>query len=194
MMIERQNIIKLLGDRTNVYHSALLTTYSFDPIYFEAAHLSTLRKLGITNVVVLMDASMYDQLLSDSNYQCHSVSQYNYTLVRKENFHSGVFHPKVALLFGEEEGALIVGSGNLTYSGLVNNDEVWNAFHVQGNNSTHYPLFYQAWKYLSKSVNQTSSLVSRQIDWMLEQSPWLHQETPDMSWIMASRPPAAHRT
>ncbi len=185
-MIERQNIIKLLGDRTNVYHSALLTTYSFDPIYFEAVYLSTLRKLGITNVVVLMDASMYDQLLSDSNYQCHRVSQYNYTLVRKENFHSGVFHPKVVLLFGEEEGSLIVGSGNLTYSGLANNDEVWNAFHVQGNNSIHYPLFYQAWKYISQSANQTSSLVSRQIDWMLEQSPWLHQETTDSTVLLSS--------
>ena len=185
-MIERQNIIKLLGDRTNIYHSALLTTYSFDPIYFEAVYLSTLRKLGITNVVVLMDASMYDQLLSDSNYQCHRVSQYNYTLVRKENFYSGVFHPKVVLLFGEDEGTLIVGSGNLTYSGLANNDEVWNAFHVQGNNSIHYPLFYQAWKYLSQSANQTSSLVSRQIDWMLEQSPWLHQETTDSTVLLSS--------
>lgn len=185
-MIERQNIIKLLGDRTNIYHSALLTTYSFDPIYFEAVYLSTLRKLGITNVVVLMDASMYDQLLSDSNYQCHRVSQYNYTLVRKENFHSGVFHPKVVLLFGEEEGTLIVGSGNLTYSGLANNDEVWNAFHVQGNSSIHYPLFYHAWKYLSQSANQTSSLVSRQIDWMLEQSPWLHQETTDSTVLLSS--------
>lgn len=185
-MIERQNIIKLLGDRTNIYHSALLTTYSFDPIYFEAVYLSTLRKLGITNVVVLMDASMYDQLLSDSNYQCHRVSQYNYTLVRTENYHSGVFHPKVVLFFGEEEGTLIVGSGNLTYSGLANNDEVWNAFHVQGNNSIHYPLFYQAWKYLSQSANQTSSLVSRQIDWMLEQSPWLHQETTDSTALLSS--------
>ena len=185
-MIERQNIIKLLGDRTNIYHSALLTTYSFDPIYFEAVYLSTLRELGITNVVLLMDASMYDQLLSDSNYQCHRVSQYNYTLVRKENSHLGVFHPKVVLLFGEEEGTLIVGSGNLTYSGLANNDEVWNAFHVQGNNSIHYPLFYQAWKYLSQSANQTSSLASRQIDWMLEQSPWLHQETTDSTVLLSS--------
>lgn len=185
-MIERQNIIKLLGDRTNVYHSALLTTYSFDPIYFEAVYLSTLRKLGVTNIVVLMDASMYDQLLSDSNYQCHRVSQYNYTLVRQENHHSGVFHPKVVLLFGEEEGTLIVGSGNLTYSGLANNDEVWNAFHVQGNNSIHYPLFYQAWKYLSLFANQTSSLVSRQIAWMFEQSPWLYQESSDSSVLLSS--------
>ena len=68
-MIERKNIIKLIGDRTNVYHSALLTTYSFDPIYFESIYLSTLRKLGITNIVVLMDANMYDQLLADADYQ-----------------------------------------------------------------------------------------------------------------------------
>ena len=136
--------------------------------------------------MLFRSASMYDQLLSDSNYQCHRVSQYNYTLVRKENFHSGVFHPKVVLLFGEEEGSLIVGSGNLTYSGLANNDEVWNAFHVQGNNSIHYPLFYQAWKYISQPANQTSSLVSRQIDWMLEQSPWLHQETTDSTVLLSS--------
>ena len=97
-----------------------------------------------------------------------------------------MFHPKVALLFGEEEGTLIVGSGNLTYSGLANNDEVWNAFHVQGYSSIHYPLFYQAWKYLSQSANQTSSLVSRQIDWMLEQSPWLHQETTDSTVLLSS--------
>lgn len=38
-MIERKNIIKLLSDRSNVYHSALLTTYSFDPIFFESVSL-----------------------------------------------------------------------------------------------------------------------------------------------------------
>ena len=176
-MIERKNIIKLIGDRTNVYHSALLTTYSFDPIYFESIYLSTLRKLGITNIVVLMDANMYDQLLADADYQCHRVTQYNYTLVRQENAHSGVFHPKTVLLFGEEEGALIVGSGNLTYSGLSNNDEVWNVFHVQGNESANYPLFYKAWKYLSEGTIAKAPLVQRQIDWMIEQSPWLQKES-----------------
>ena len=175
-MIERKNIIKLIGDRTNVYHSALLTTYSFDPIFFESVCISTLRKLGITNVVVLMDAGMYDQLLDDSNYHCHNVSQLNYTLVRQENTHSGVFHPKIVLLFGEEEGLLIVGSGNLTYSGLLYNDEVWNAFHIQGADSVHFPLFYQAWVYLSHTTNHAASLVLRQIEWMKEQSPWLHKE------------------
>lgn len=176
-MIERKNIIKLLSDRSNVYHSAFLTTYNFDPIFFESVYLSILRKLGITNVVVLMDASMYDQLVADNNYQYHRVTPNNYTLVRQENTHSGVFHSKMALLFGEEEGALILGSGNLTYSGLSNNEEVWNAFHIKGNESIHYPLFYKAWKYLTSITASASPLVKRQIDWMEEQCHWLQKES-----------------
>ena len=176
-MIERRNIIRLLSDRTNVYHSALLTTYSFDPIFFESVYLSILRKLGITNIVILMDANMYDQLLADSNYQCHRVTQNNYTLVRQENTHSGVFHPKMVMLFGEEEGSLLLGSGNLTYSGLSNNEEVWSAFHVMGSESIHYPLFYKAWQYLKKVTSFVSPLVQRQIDWMQEQCTWVHNES-----------------
>ena len=175
-MIERKNIIELLRDRSNIYHSALLTTYSFDPIFFESVFLPTLRKLGVTNIVILMDASMYDQLLADTNYQCHQVTQSNYTLVRQENAYFGVFHPKMILLFGEEEGALILGSGNLTYSGHSNNEEVWNTFHMMGNESINYPLFYKAWKYLRNATSSVSPLVQRQLDWMLEQCPWLHKD------------------
>ena len=185
-MIERKNIIKLLSDRSNVYHSALLTTYSFDPIFFESVYLSTLRKLGITNIVVLMDASMYDQLLADTNYQCHRVTQDNYTLVRQENTYSGVFHPKMVLLFGEEEGALVIGSGNLTYSGLSNNEEVWSVFHVVRSESIHYPLFYKAWKYLRDATSSVSPLVQRQLDWMQEQSPWLHKDSNDETVLLQS--------
>lgn len=185
-MIERKNIIKLLSDRSNVYHSALLTTYSFDPIFFESVYLSTLRKLGVTNIVVLMDANMYDQLLADTNYQCHRVTQNNYTLVRQENTYSGVFHSKMVLLFGEEEGTLVLGSGNLTYSGLSNNEEVWSVFHVAGNDSIHYPLLNKAWKYLRGVTSSVSPLVQRQLDWMQEQSPWLHKDSNDGTILLLS--------
>ena len=185
-MIERKNIIKLLSDRSNVYHSALLTSYSFDPIFFESVYLSTLRKLGVTNIVVLMDASMYDKLLADTNYQCHRVTQNNYTLVRQENAYSGVFHPKMVLLFGEEEGVLVLGSGNLTYSGLSNNEEIWSVFHVAGNESIHYPLLYNAWKYLRDATSTVSPLVQRQLDWMQEQSPWLYKDSNDETVFLQS--------
>lgn len=176
-MIERKNIIKLLSERTktNVYHSAILTCFNFDPIFFESVYLSSLRTLGITNVIVLMDASMYDNMLADSSYSCHKVSPVNYTLVRQENKHHGVFHPKMTLLFGEEEGSVIVGSGNLTFSGISNNEEVWNAFHILGHKSPHYPLLYKAWLYVQNILTDASSLVKKQLGWIIEQSPWLQE-------------------
>ena len=174
-MIERKNIINLLGERTksNVYHSAILTCYNFDSIFFESVYLPSLRSLGVTNVIVLMDASMYDNMLADASYVCHRVSPINYTLVRQENLHHGVFHSKITLLFGEEEGALVIGSGNLTFSGLSNNEEVWNVFHVVGNESIHYPLLLKTWNYIRKALNDSPSLVKKQLDWIPEQSPWL---------------------
>lgn len=174
-MVERKNIIKLLTERTksNIYHSAILTCYNFDSIFFESVYLPSLRSLGITNVIVLMDAGMYDNMLADSSYVCHRVSPVNYTLVRQENLHHGVFHSKIALLFGEDEGTLVVGSGNLTFSGLSNNEEVWNAFHVVGNESVHYPLLLKTWNYIKDALKDSPTLVKRQLGWISEQSLWL---------------------
>lgn len=175
-MIERKNIIEILGTRKNVYHSAVLTCYTFDPIFFESIYLPVIRSLGVTNVVVLMDAKMYDQLLADPDYQYHSVSTINYTLRRQENTHHGVFHPKMSLLFGEEEGSLIIGSGNITYSGMSNNDEVWNAFHIAGSDSTNYPLFRKAWDYIIQNTGNAQSLVLKQLGWITEHSLWMQKE------------------
>ncbi len=183
-MIERKNIIKLLGERTktNAYHSAILTCYNFDPIFFETVCLPVLRSQGITNVIVIMDAGMYDKMLADTSYACHCVSPVNYTLVRQENTHHGVFHSKTFLLFGEEEGALVVGSGNLTFSGLSNNEEVWNAFHVAGNESVHYPLLLKTWNYINDALLNSPPLVEKQLGWIKEQSLWL-QNGDYANWV-----------
>ncbi len=183
-MIERKNIIKLLGERTktNAYHSAILTCYNFDPIFFETVCLPVLRSQGITNVIVIMDAGMYDKMLADTSYACHCVSPVNYTLVRQENTHHGVFHSKTFLLFGEEEGALVVGSGNLTFSGLSNNEEVWNAFHVAGNESVHYPLLLKTWNYINDALLNSAPLVEKQLGWIKEQSLWL-QNGDYANWV-----------
>lgn len=184
-MIKRQNIIELLNNRTNVYHSAILTCYTFDPIYFETIYLRTLRKLGIVNIIIFMDADIYDQLLSDNAYQCHTIDTSKYTLVRQKNNHYGVFHPKMTLLFGNEESAIIVGSGNLTFSGLSKNDEVWSAFHCSNKDSVHIPLIHKAWKYINSIATELPTLAKKQLDWITEQCPWLNtpifEETIELS-------------
>ncbi|MBF1645008.1 MAG: hypothetical protein HXO50_05105 [Prevotella sp.] len=185
-MIERNSIIKLLGNRNNVYHSTVLTCYNFDPIFFESIYLPTLRRLGVMNVVVFMDATMYDALLDDVSYCYHRVGSNGYTLVRQQNFHKGVFHPKIALLVGDEEGTLIIGSGNLTFSGLSNNDEVWNVFHAHGNSSVHFPLLHQVWEYLLDVTNDVPELIRRQLDWVAEQGEWLLKESDVTGVTLAS--------
>ncbi len=178
-MIERCNIISLLNCRTNVYHSAILTCYNFDPIFFETIYMPTLRKLGVVNVIVIMDADIYDSLLQDEYYYLHSIDADDYTLVRYKNTHNGVFHPKMTLLFGSEEGALIIGSGNITFSGLSLNEEVWNAFNVKDNNSVNYPLLYTAWGYILSLATNFPLLPKRQIDWIKENSEWLEKTAPE---------------
>lgn len=185
-MIKRSNVIELLSDRTNVYHSAVLTCFSFDPIFFESVYLSVLRRLGITNILILMDAGMYDALLADDAYKSHLVNGLGYTLVRMSSKHGGVFHPKMNLLFGADEGALIIGSGNLTFSGFMNNDEIWNAFHIDGNSSANYPLLYNAWEYIQSLMLNPPSLLSKQMTWISKQCQWLEIEPTGQSVLLSS--------
>lgn len=179
-MIERCNIITLLSRRSNVYHSAILTCYNFDPIFFESIYMPTLRKLGVVNVIVIMDAGIYDSLLQDDNYHLHSIEGDDYTLVRYENSHHGVFHPKMTLLFGSDEGSVIIGSGNITFSGLSLNEEIWNAFNIKGNDSANYPLLFSAWNYILSLSDSFPTLPKRQLDWIKENSEWLDKVVPDV--------------
>lgn len=200
-MTTRKNIITLLstGSKATPYHSAVLTCYTFDPLFFESVYLPCLRNLGISNVIVLMEATMYDALLADEAYACHPVRLANYTLVRQENIHHGVFHPKLSLLFGATEGALLVGSGNLTFSGMSENEEVWNVFHVKGSPSPHFPLLFKAWEYAKALCQDSSPLVQRQLTWIESLSPWLGEKplttyallaSGETSWLLYNSPSA----
>lgn len=181
-MIERTNIVRMLSSRSNAFHSAFLTCYSFDPIFFESALLPALHRAGVTNVVVLMDAGRYDALLSDPAYHCHRVGMEGYTLVRQEGRQGGVFHPKIVLLLGSAEGAVAIGSGNITWSGMSNNAEVWNLFHASGTGSANFPLLRSAWNYLSALIGSSTALVCRHRTWIGEQCAWLDMEV-SQRWI-----------
>lgn len=182
-MISRHNILDLTSQLgTGAFHSALLTCYTFDPIFFYEIHLPILRKLGITNVVVMMDAVQYDVMMENASLYADKFD--GYTLLRQTTSSgTGVFHSKIQLLLGDKRGAIYLGSGNLTHSGMALNDEVWSELYYDKDHQEVLPLFNQIWKYLTSLP--ANDLSTTQISWMLEATPWLNESIGNDNALMS---------
>lgn len=168
MELSRHNIFELIGGKQNLFHSAVLTSYSFDPIFFESFYLPRLRQVGVTNIIVFLDASIYDTILAEyASYGLQSDKRL-YNLVRLPASSAGVFHPKITMLFGEETGLLLLGSGNLTYNGNGLNDEIWNVFSLRGKNSPYESLFRNVWAFFRFKRMPQSILLNQQMKWIEE--------------------------
>lgn len=169
MEFTRQNILGTIGK--GHYHSCVLTCYSFDFQFFELRVMRALRAAGIKNILVLMDAH-YLQHLAKRPSGLEFTLSVGFSIYPIYVPH-GVFHPKLALLFGKKEGGLLVGSGNLTSSGLGNNDEAWGSFHLNDADSSNAPLFADAWEYIQGLTHNVKGVAADKLDWIREFSPWL---------------------
>lgn len=167
MRIEH-DIFDLIGNGGK-YHSAILTCFSFDPVFFSSLYLPNLRAAGVKNIMVLVDASNYDAALDEYSGYGALVQDMKCHVVRMSPTSNGVFHPKVVLLLGKKDAFLAVGSGNLTYSGFLRNDEIWGAFQISGENSRNYPLLRQAWSYLNDIIPQNEA-IECQLSWIRNNS------------------------
>jgi len=142
-MLKRLNILELFGGDKNKYHSCIITCYSFDFLFFEQRVLPMLRRAGMININVFVDAKMYQKQLNslDGSY----INKQSYSIIPIKL--TSAFHPKIIMGFGKNNGFLAVGSGNLTNSGLSSNDEVWGAFHTYKTESNATPIFKKAFEY-----------------------------------------------
>lgn len=98
----------------------LLSTYSFDPIFFDAYLMDKLRKNNGAKIVVLVDADTHRSKYGDFT----SRTGREYLLIPVDS-QSAVFHPKVSLFFSEreEKATTYVSSANLTQQGFTSNIE-----------------------------------------------------------------------
>lgn len=170
MTIERKNIFdEIIGKGVSSYESAILTCFSFDPLYFIHFYLPKLNAINITNIVVLIDSSQYD--LACEEYIKYKEStgnsiQLNFSPVRiRPSFH-GVFHPKIALFIGQKQCTALIGSGNLTYGGMTYNNEVWNAFSAANADADEAPIISSVWRYCSSLLENCPNTIGEQLSWM----------------------------
>lgn len=169
MALRRENILALIGKGR--YHSAILTTFSFDFIFFEMKAMKWLRSCGVRNVNVFIDGNYYAELMQQLSGEEMKLAP-GYSLYPV--FEKSIFHPKVWMLFGEKEGLLIIGSGNLTSSGNGNNEEIWAAFHFSITKSDHATIFSEAWRYLQNLCTDIKGFTrEKSTRWIADHSKWV---------------------
>lgn len=163
MEIARRNIFdEIIGKAGSIYDSAIMTCFSFDPLYFIQYYLPKLNAINISNILVLIDAGQYDEACEEFiRYQELSGRsiQLNFSPVRVVPSFHGVFHPKIAFLVGPRQCTALIGSGNLTYGGMSYNNEVWNAFSANNIGADEAPIIYSVWNYLFSLVSDRKSVV-----------------------------------
>ena len=109
------------------YAIALLTTYSFDPYFFERFVLPDLWAGGSNKVLVLVDQG---ELRSALNSHLGALRHLGRRYFLRPVEWRGAFHPKIFLRLGDEGGLAWVGSNNLTRGGWGGNSELGSAWRL----------------------------------------------------------------
>ena len=171
MTIERSNILELIGTGKNKYHSCVITSYSIDLAFFEQLILPRLRGAGITNINLFVDASMLEKYLA--SHLGNSIKKFNANYSITPVSISGAFHPKMLFLAGKDKGYLAVGSGNITSSGLLYNDEIWSSFYTAKERLKAQPVFKSAWQYIQSLSSHSLGINLTKISWIAQHSQWI---------------------
>lgn len=145
------------------FHSAIMTTYSFDFYHFESQVLKTLKSKGVTNISVFADTTMLDQSIGFATSHLKSLST-SYSVCGVPC--RGAFHPKIIILAGEEDVMLIQGSGNITSGGHGKNHEIFNVFYANKDDNKQLPFIQEAWLYLKELTKNVEGISKEKLNWV----------------------------
>ena len=116
-----ENTINLLETITKQKKNDLIifTTFTFDPIFFDAYMLRKLQKNNPdATIIILMDSKQYTKLKDEFT----EVTGREYVLIPIDS--KQVFHSKIFMFISKSKKQTILGSHNLTFSGIVQNLEL----------------------------------------------------------------------
>lgn len=152
------------------FHSAVMTTFSFDFHHFETQVLKQLKQKGITNVSLFADETMLDESIGFATGNLKSISStYSINSIASK----GVFHPKLSLFVGEKEVMLLQGSGNITSGGHGKNHELFSVLYASDDDTTQLPLLIEAWEYIKTFTKDVKGLSSDKLNWIENNAPLL---------------------
>jgi len=122
----RNDLLKAISrqkDLTNV----ILLTFNIDLIFVETVLLRALKQCGHPSLTVFADAEEVSRTFDAQGRWLAGIGR-RFRVVPVAMAQGYCFHPKAVLLSGPDHAELLVGSGNLTFGGYRQNDEVWTSF------------------------------------------------------------------
>lgn len=141
---ETIKILEQLAEH-ETFHTSIFFTYGADLAFFEEAILNALWRKGCRNNLIFMDASRYIDTMEDWAAAITWVGR-RYIVIPVDLGILQSFHPKLILLLGHERGRLLLGSGNLTFSGYGHNHEIFTCLDWTADEQRFRLLFTQAWE------------------------------------------------
>ena len=166
---------------------AALSTFQFDPDFFERRLLRCTALVKARRILVFMDSSQWLKLLRQDITARFLNRRYLVVPVRPPK---GVFHPKLNLFVREDGGQVQCGSNNLTRSGCTSNLELLNSFTITLDQSGQEAVrlaqeAYAFFRRACQDADQETGRIARQ---------WLEEVGRDVPWLAAELPPSELRS
>ena len=139
-------------DKCKKYDIALITTFNFDINFFEHFILNKLIDSATKKITLFVDLKELSK----------AVRGIENSAIGKKYFVSpisvaGAFHPKVCLFLGKDCAKLIVSSANLTSSGYLTNNEIFNVFDYDNQDDKNFSIIKDAIDFFV-TLNQLAEL------------------------------------
>jgi hypothetical protein len=174
------DLLEKISEHSEFYASVCFT-YGADLAFFEEAVLRSLWQDGCRYNLVFMDARRYADTTGALKASVTWVGRrYLLIPVNLGSFQS--FHPKLILLIGSQRGRLLVGSGNLTFTGFGHNHEVFTCLDWTPDDDRVHQVFAQSWHLINE--------VSRRWSYSAEAGKVLHKAAHVAAWLAAKSEPS----
>jgi HKD family nuclease len=112
---------------------------------------------GVSNGVTTPESLLYSLYLQDMH------RNYNYAGVIEDQYANATFHPKFFEFKFKNKTVALVGSGNLTTGGLVNNTELGSQVEFDNNDRTLITVLDDAWNAFSSLARPITLQITRKL-------------------------------
>jgi hypothetical protein len=165
------------------YHSSIASTFNVDFDAYETVVLSRLRGAGCRNNLLLCDSRMVTASLDGAfRLPRYAGRLYSVSGAQGERV-GGVFHPKLLIQLGRQKGRVLIGSANLTASGIGGNLEIVSELRATSEPSGELGILRQAFDYLVRHLDRGDSTVEAQLEFLRRRSPWLFETEPALGAV-----------